>query len=83
MGLIHPELVKPCPNVVLRHQHLDCRFLSLSAAQLDSIGFSIIRKCIHAVETRGKVVQQMALFSAKVMHLVPRQTCYLLFPDFK
>ncbi|EPY81421.1 N-chimaerin isoform 2 [Camelus ferus] len=25
----------------------------LLAAQLDSIGFSIIRKCIHAVETRG------------------------------
>uniref|UniRef100_A0A2I3HMQ1 Rho GTPase-activating protein 26 n=1 Tax=Nomascus leucogenys TaxID=61853 RepID=A0A2I3HMQ1_NOMLE len=34
-------------------QQLDCPSLALSAAQLDSIGFSIIRKCIHAVETRG------------------------------
>ena len=62
-------------------QHLDCLLLSLSAAQLDSIGFSIIKKCIHAVETRGKIVQQMALFSAKVTHLVRWQTCYLLFAN--
>lgn len=27
---------------------------SPAAAQLDSIGFSIIKKCIHAVETRGR-----------------------------
>lgn len=35
---------------------------SLSAAQLDNIGFSIIKKCIHAVETRGRAVHQMVLF---------------------
>nr|XP_012422509.1 PREDICTED: rho GTPase-activating protein 26-like [Odobenus rosmarus divergens] len=32
---------------------LDQSISSGDAAQLDSIGFSIIRKCIHAVETRG------------------------------
>lgn len=57
--------------------------LPLSAAQLDIIGFNIIKKCIHAVETRGKVVQQMALFSAMVIHVGRRQTRYLLFSDFK
>lgn len=44
-------------------------FSFLSAAQLDNIGFSIIRKCIYAVETRGIVVHQMALFLGKVLHL--------------
>ena len=71
------------PGLVCTTSQLDCPFLPLSAAQLDSIGFNIIRKCIHAVETRGKVVQQMALFSVKVTHLVRWQTWYLLFPNFK
>lgn len=83
MELNHTGLVKSCPEVDLRGQQLDSPSLPLSAAQLDSVGFSIIRKCIHAVETRGKVVQQMASFSVKVTHLGRRQTCYLLFSDFK
>uniref|UniRef100_A0A8C8A7Y3 Rho GTPase-activating protein 26 n=1 Tax=Otus sunia TaxID=257818 RepID=A0A8C8A7Y3_9STRI len=35
---------------------------SEGTAQLDNIGFSIIKKCIHAVETRGRAVHQMVSF---------------------
>lgn len=34
---------------------------SLPAAQLDNIGFSIIKRCIHAVETRGRVLSPSSL----------------------
>lgn len=34
---------------------------SPAAAQLDSIGFSIIKKCIHAVETRGRAALGLGL----------------------
>lgn len=54
IGLSHLGLVTPCPKIGLHGQQLELCSLPLSAAQLDSIGFSIIRKCIHAVETRGK-----------------------------
>lgn len=40
-------------------------FSSLPAAQLDNIGFSIIKKCIHAVETRGRALHQMVLFGGR------------------
>lgn len=83
MELRHPGLVTPRPETDSHGQQLDCPSLPLSAAQLDSIGFSIIRKCIHAVETRGKAVQHGALFSARGTHLWKPQTCYLLFSDFK
>uniref|UniRef100_A0A8D0H952 Rho GTPase-activating protein 26 n=1 Tax=Sphenodon punctatus TaxID=8508 RepID=A0A8D0H952_SPHPU len=52
---------------------------SEGTAQLDNIGFSIIRKCIHAVETRGRVVHQMALFLGKVLHLFRFVCACLLF----
>lgn len=34
---------------------------SPAAAQLDTIGFSIIKKCIHAVETRGRAALGLGL----------------------
>lgn len=39
---------------------------SPAAAQLDSIGFSIIKKCIHAVETRGRAASGWACCGAAV-----------------
>lgn len=42
---------RPCPALPAAQP---CSLPFPAAAQLDSIGFSIIKKCIHAVETRGR-----------------------------